>query len=87
MAGINRVKKRENYFEFRKTTRVSKYNKKLVVDDKEIKDQTFILGHIREFHETLQNTGTKTAIEMEKISLMLIFQNSLKIKKNFVRKI
>ena len=40
--------------------------KKLVVDDKEITDQTHILEHIREFYETLFKTwGQKTAIEME----------------------
>ena len=39
--------------------KISKYNKKLVVDDKEITDQTHILEHIREFYETLFKTGTK----------------------------
>ena len=46
--------------------KISKYNKKLVVDDKEITDQTHILEHIREFYETLFKTGErKNAIEME----------------------
>ena len=41
--------------------------KKLVVDDKEITDQTLILEHIREFYETLfkkrkQETGTEKGI-------------------------
>ena len=35
------------FFEFRKTMRISKYNKKFGVDDKEITDQTHILEHIR----------------------------------------
>ena len=58
--------------------------KKLVVDDKGIIEQTHILEHIREFYETLFKTREqKTEIEMENS----IFQNSLKIKQNFVRKI
>ena len=44
------------FFEFRKTVRISKYNKKFGVDDKEITDQTHILEHIREFYETLFKT-------------------------------
>ena len=41
--------------------------KKLVVDDKEITDQTHILEHIREFYETLFKTWEqKTEIEIEK---------------------
>ena len=40
--------------------------KKLVVDDKEITDQTHILEHIRKFYETLFKTWEqKTEIEME----------------------
>ena len=40
--------------------------KKLVVDDKEITEQTHILEHIREFYETLFKTREqKTEIEME----------------------
>ena len=42
-------KKSTNFFVFRKTTRISKYNKKLVVDNKEITDQTDILEHMRLF--------------------------------------
>ena len=34
--------------------------KKLVVDDKEITDQTHILEHIKEFYETLFKIGNKT---------------------------
>ena len=41
--------------------------KKLVIDDKEITEQTHILEHIREFYETLFKTReSKTKIEMEK---------------------
>ena len=41
--------------------------KKVVVDHKEIIDQTYILEHIREFYETLLKTREqKTAIKMEK---------------------
>ena len=40
--------------------------KKLVVDDKEITDQTHILEHIREFYETFfKKREQKTEIEME----------------------
>ena len=42
--------------------------KKLVIDDKEIADQTHILEHIREFYETLFKTQEqKTKIEMENL--------------------
>ena len=63
--------------------------KKLIVGDKEITDQTHIVEHLREFYETLFKTREhKTEIEMEIFfSVMLIFQNSLKIKQNLVRKI
>ena len=41
--------------------------KKLVIDGKEITEQTHILEHIREFYETLFKTReSKTKIEMEK---------------------
>ena len=39
------------FFEFGKTKRNSKHNKKLIVDDKEIIDQTHILKCIRAFYE------------------------------------
>ena len=40
--------------------------KKLVIDDKEITEQTHILEHIREFYKTLFKTREqKTKIEME----------------------
>ena len=41
--------------------------KKVVVDDKEIIDQTYILEHIREFYETFKNTGTKNCDKNGKI--------------------
>ena len=51
--------------------------KKLVIDDKEITEQTHILEHIREFYKTLFNTREqKTKIEIEIFLVMLIFQNS-----------
>ena len=60
-----RIAKNEQiFFEFRKTTRSSKYNKKLIVDDKEIADQTYTLECIREFYETLfKKRKQKTAAE------------------------
>ena len=55
--------------------------KKLIADDKEITDQTYILEHIREFYKTLFKTlEQKTVIEMETFSVMLIFWNSLHTK-------
>ena len=56
-----------SFFEFRKTTRISKYNKKLDVDDKETTEQTHILKQIREFYDTLfKKQEQKTAIKMKK---------------------
>ena len=46
-AGMNTAKNQQKFFEFRKTMRSSKHNKKLVVDDKETTDQTHILECIR----------------------------------------
>ena len=39
--------------------RGSKHNKKVIVDDKEIKYQTHILKCIREFSDSFQKTQTK----------------------------
>ena len=63
-------KKSTNFFKkIRKKTRISKYNKKPVADDKEITDETRILEHIREFYETLFKTQEqKTAIGKESFS-------------------
>ena len=49
MTGMSMAKNQQIFFVFRKTTRISKYNKKLVVDNKEITDQTDILEHMRLF--------------------------------------
>ena len=62
--------------------------KKLLVKDKEITDQTQILEHIREFYEHFSNHGNKKLrLKWQKILVMLTFQNSPKIKQNFVTKI
>ena len=37
----------QRFFEFRKTTKISKHNKELAVDDKETTEQKHILEHIR----------------------------------------
>ena len=60
-------KKSKNFFLNLKKQRGSQNTiKRLVVDDKEITDQTHILEHIREFYETLFKTREqKTKIEME----------------------
>ena len=42
--GMNMPKNQQNFFfEFRKTTRSSKYNKKFFVDEKEIPDETSVI--------------------------------------------
>ena len=66
VTGMNMAKNQQIFFVFRKTTRISKYKKKLVVDNKEITGQTDILEHMREFYETFFKTWEqKTEIEME----------------------
>ena len=65
-AGMNTAKNKQNFFEFRITMKSSKYNKKLIVDDKETTDQTHILESIKEFYETLfkkREQRTKTEIK------------------------
>ena len=53
-------------FESKKTKRTSKHNKKLIVDDEEITNQTHILECIREFCKTLfKKRKQKTAAETE----------------------
>ena len=71
------------FFEFRKTTRISKYNKKLVVDDKKITDQTHILEHIREFYKTLfktwkQKTERKTENFFSNFDIPKLSENQAK---------
>ena len=60
--------------------------KKLIVDDKEIIDRTHILEYIREFYETLLKNGNKKQ-KLKFFKGTLIFQNSLKINQNFMRRI
>ena len=60
--------------------------KKLTVDDKEIIDRTHILEYIREFYETLLKNGNKKQ-KLKFFKGTLIFQNSLKINQNFMRRI
>ena len=80
---MSMAKNQQIFFVFRKTTRISKYNKKLVVDNKEIKKERYSRTH-ETFFKTREQ---KTEIEMEIFLVMLILQNSLKIKQNFVRKV
>ena len=47
MTGMNMSKNWQRFFEFRKTTKISKHNKELAVDDKETTEQKHILEHIR----------------------------------------
>ena len=51
--GMNTEKNRQIFFESRETTRSSKHNKKLIVDEKEIADQTNISECIRELYKSL----------------------------------
>ena len=41
------------FLKFRKTTRRAKYNTKIIIDDTEDTDQTWILNHIKDFYEAL----------------------------------
>ena len=65
---MNTTKNRQKFFLNLEKQRGSQNAiKKLVVDDKEITDETHILEHLREFYKTLFKTWEqKTAIEMEK---------------------
>ena len=51
--GMGTTKTQFFFLEFRKTLRHAKYNKKLIIDDKEATDQACILDHIKDFYETL----------------------------------
>ena len=67
VTGMNMAKNRQIFF-FNLEKQGGSQNtiKKLVIDDKEITEQTHILEHIREFYETLFKTREqKTKIEME----------------------
>ena len=46
-------------FKFRKTARGAKYNKKLIIDDTEVTDQTCILNHIKDFYKALFKNESK----------------------------
>ena len=66
--------------------------KKLVIDDKEITEQTYILEHIREFYETLFKTGEqKSNIEMvnffSDVDIPKLSENQVKLcKENLTEK-
>ena len=68
VTGMNMVKNWQIFFfNLQKQRGFQNTIKKLVIDDKEITEQTHILEHIREFYETLFKTREqKTKIEMEK---------------------
>ena len=58
-----------------------------IFDDKEITDKTHILECIREFYETLfKKRKQKTAEDIKFFLGFSLFQNSLNINQNFVRK-
>ena len=82
--GMNTVKNGHFFFLFRKTTRISKYNKRLAVDDKGITDQTHILEHIRKFYETSKQ---KTVTEMENFFSDVDIPKLSENQENFLRKI
>ena len=53
-------------FKFRKTASGAKYNKKLIIDDTEVTDQTCILNHIKDFYKALfKKREQKTAAEIK----------------------
>ena len=58
--------------------------KKLVIDDKEITEQTYILEHIREFYETLfktreQKTKIEKKIFFSDVDIPKLSENQVKI--------
>ena len=55
--GMNMPKNQQNFFfEFRKTTRSSKYNKKFFVDEKEIPDETSVIDRKKDRNKSfIQN--------------------------------
>ena len=62
--------------------------RKLIVDDKEIIDQTHILECIREFYETLfKKRKQKPAAEIKNFLRQLNISKPLKINQNFVKRI
>ena len=85
MTGTNIAKNRQKFF-FNLEKQPGSQNtiKKLVVDDKEITEQTHILEHIREFYETLFKTREqKTEIEMENffsdVDIPKLSENQIKL--------
>ena len=63
--GMNIAKNQQNSFWIQQKKHSSKHNKKLIVDDQKITDQTHILEYIREFYETLfKKRKQKTAEEI-----------------------
>ena len=82
---MNMAKNRQN---FKKKNTI----KKLVIDDKEITEQTHILEHIREFYETVFKTRVqKTKIETENffsdVHIPKLSENQVKLyEKNLTKK-
>ena len=59
---MNTPKNQHNLFlKFRKTTRISKYDKKFLVDEKEIPDKTHVIKHIIKFYEHFLKEQDQTA--------------------------
>ena len=64
--GMNIQKINKILFEYRTTTRSSNHNKKLIFNDKETTDQTYILECIGKFYETLfKKHKQKSAVEIK----------------------
>ena len=54
------------FLKFRKTAKRAKYNKKLIIDDTDVTDQTCILNHIKDFYEALFNKHEqKTTVKIK----------------------
>ena len=64
--GMNIQKINKILFEYRTTMRSSNHNKKLIFNDKETTDQTYILECIGKFYETLfKKRKQKSAVEIK----------------------
>ena len=64
--GMNIQKINKILFEYRTTTRSSNHNKKLIFNDKETTDQTYILECIGKFYETLfKKRKQKSTVEIK----------------------
>ena len=80
---MSTAKNQQLFFRFRKTTRRAKYNKKFIIADTEVTDQTCILNHIKDFYEALfKKREQKTTAEIKDflnvIDFLKLFEDQVK---------